>query len=119
MLKPCSRAHGPSDERLPVRRVTRFKSLAVALKELEPFVRNGQHLQTRKPFQKMGGTRSREILANWLLCVAILKAIESKRRKGGASYSHVDVATVTTVRRASMGTHGAMAVCANRHKGLG
>jgi hypothetical protein len=51
--------------------VTRFKSLAVALKELEPFVRNGQHLQTGKPFKKMGGMRSREILANWLLCVAI------------------------------------------------
>jgi hypothetical protein len=58
-------------------------------------------------------------LCTTALCVAILKAIESKRRKGGASYSHVDVATVTTVRRASMGTHGAMAVCANRHKGLG
>jgi hypothetical protein len=37
--------------------VTRFRGLAVALKELEPFVRNGQHLQTGKPFQKMGGMR--------------------------------------------------------------
>jgi hypothetical protein len=50
--------------------VTRFKSLAVALKELEPFVRNGQHLTSGKPFVKFGGMRSREMLANWLLCVA-------------------------------------------------
>jgi hypothetical protein len=51
--------------------VRRFKSLAIALKELEPFIRNGQHLQTGKPFEKFGDMRSREILANWLLCVAI------------------------------------------------
>jgi hypothetical protein len=51
--------------------VTRFKSLAVALREIEPFIRNGEHLQTGKPFEKFGRMRSREILANWLLCVAI------------------------------------------------
>jgi hypothetical protein len=51
--------------------VARFKSLAVALKELEPFIRNGKHLQTGKPFKKFGGMLSREVLANWLLCVAI------------------------------------------------
>src|ERR1700733_5198698 len=51
--------------------VTRFTSLAVALKELEPYIRNGQHLRTGKPFAKMGGMRSREALANWLLCVTI------------------------------------------------
>src|SRR6476660_6894011 len=33
-------------------RVTRFKSLAIALKEIEPFIRNGEHLQTGKPFEK-------------------------------------------------------------------
>lgn len=48
-----------------------FKSLAVALKELEPFIRNGEHLQTGKPFDKFGGLRSRELLANWLLCVTL------------------------------------------------
>jgi hypothetical protein len=48
-----------------------FKSLKEALKELEPFIRNGKHLQTGKPFKKFGGMRSREKLANWLLCVAI------------------------------------------------
>ena len=54
--------------------VKRFKSLPVALKELEPFIRNGKHLQTGKPFKKLGGMRSREILANWLLCVAVNSA---------------------------------------------
>ena len=56
--------------------VTRFKSLTVALKELEPFVRNGEHLQTGKPFEKFGSMRSREILANWLVCVATNAATE-------------------------------------------
>jgi hypothetical protein len=51
--------------------VKRFKTLTVALSELELFIRNGQHLQTGKPFENFGGLRSREILANWLLCVAI------------------------------------------------
>jgi len=50
--------------------VTRFKSLDVALKELEPFIRDGEHLQTGKPFEKLHGMRSREALANWLICVA-------------------------------------------------
>lgn len=49
--------------------VTRFKSLAVALKELEPFIRNGEHIRTGKPFRRFGDMRSREALANWLLCV--------------------------------------------------
>jgi hypothetical protein len=51
--------------------VTRFKSLEIALKELEPFIRDGAHLQTGNPFKRFGQLRSREILANWLLCVAI------------------------------------------------
>jgi hypothetical protein len=51
--------------------VKQFKSLAVALKEIEPFIRNGEHLQTGKRFKKFGGMLSREMVANWLLCVAI------------------------------------------------
>jgi len=50
--------------------VRRFKSPAIALKELEPFIRNGEHLQTGKPFKRFGGMRSREILGNWLVCAA-------------------------------------------------
>jgi hypothetical protein len=57
---------------------TQFKSLAVALKELEPFVRKGEHLQTGRPFDKFGGMRSREILANWLVCVATNAATEGE-----------------------------------------
>jgi hypothetical protein len=58
--------------------VRRFKSLPIALKEIEPFIRNGEHLQTGKPFKKFGGMRSREILANWLLCATINAATGGK-----------------------------------------
>src|SRR5262245_47994634 len=58
--------------------VTRFKSMELALKQIEPFVKNGVHLQSGKPFEKLGGMRSREILANWLLC-ATINAIEGRR----------------------------------------
>jgi hypothetical protein len=52
--------------------VARFKSLDVALGELERFIRrSGDHLQTGKPFRQFGGMRSREMLANWLLCVVV------------------------------------------------
>jgi hypothetical protein len=58
--------------------VTRFKSMEVALKQLEPFVKNGAHLQSGKPFEKFGGMRSREILANWLLC-ATINAVDKRQ----------------------------------------
>jgi hypothetical protein len=45
--------------------MTRFKSLKMALKELEPFIRNGRHLATGRPFKQFGGMLSREVLANW------------------------------------------------------
>ncbi len=48
-----------------------FKSLKLALKELEPFIRDADHLQTGKPFDQFGGLRSRKLLANWLLCATI------------------------------------------------
>lgn len=57
--------------------VRRFKSLQAALKEIEPFVRNGAHLQTGKAFQQFGDMRSREILANLLVCMTI-KASDGK-----------------------------------------
>lgn len=58
--------------------VTRFKSLAVALKEIEPMVRDPRHLQTGKPLEKFGDMRPREILANWLLC-ATFETIENRK----------------------------------------
>ncbi len=48
-----------------------FKSLTIALKELAPFIQNGEHLQTGRGFKSFNDGRSRELLANWLLCVAI------------------------------------------------
>jgi hypothetical protein len=54
-------------------KVTHFKSPAVALKELEPFIRNAKHLYSGKPFGRFGELRSREILGNWLIC-AVLNA---------------------------------------------
>jgi hypothetical protein len=49
--------------------ITRFKNLKVALKELEQFIRNPEHLQTGKPLRQFGDLLPREFLANWLLCV--------------------------------------------------
>jgi len=65
--------------------VTHFKSLDVALMELEPFVRNGKHLESGKPFNRFGGMRSREVLANWLLCAAINAASGSQLTFCGSS----------------------------------
>lgn len=48
-----------------------IKSLKIALKELERFIRDGQHLKTGKPFKNLGDMRSREALANLLICVAM------------------------------------------------
>jgi hypothetical protein len=57
----------------------KFKSLKVALKELEPFIRNGKHLEIGRPFKAMHGLRSREGLANWLIC-AVFNAIAGKEQ---------------------------------------
>lgn len=53
-----------------IRPVRKFKSLKLALKELEPFIRDGRHLQVGDEFKNFGMLRSRELLGNWLLCVA-------------------------------------------------
>jgi hypothetical protein len=58
--------------------ISRFKSMELALKEIELFVKNGAHLQSGKPFGRFGGMRSREMLANWLLCVTI-NAIDGRQ----------------------------------------
>ena len=50
--------------------VRRFRSLTVALQELARYIRNGQHLLTGPAFPQFGDLRSREMLANWLLCAA-------------------------------------------------
>lgn len=59
--------------------VRRIASLTAALKELERFVVNGQHLWTGRPIGNFGDMRSRELLANWLLCVAVNAGLGSER----------------------------------------
>ena len=58
--------------------VTGFKNLKLVLKELEPFIRDGHHLQTGRAFASVQ-LRSREILANWLICVAVNSITELDR----------------------------------------
>lgn len=58
-----------------------FKSLAIALKEIELFVRNGMHLRTGAPFDNFGEMRSREALANWLLCAVFNSESQPDRLK--------------------------------------
>jgi hypothetical protein len=60
-------------------RVARFKNLQVCLKELEQYIRNGEHLQTGRPFKRFDGMLSREVLANWLLCVVCNFARQADR----------------------------------------
>jgi len=55
---------------IPVRK---FKSLEVGLKTLEPYIKDATHLQSGKPFQNFGDMRSREAVANWLLCATANK----------------------------------------------
>ena len=57
--------------------VTRFESMEIALKEIEPFAKDAAHLQSGKPFDKFGCMRSREIVANWLLC-ATIQAVDKR-----------------------------------------
>jgi hypothetical protein len=59
--------------------VRMFKSMKVALKELEPFVRNGRHLQVGDKFKNFGGLRSRELWGNWLLCAACNASVGDER----------------------------------------
>lgn len=58
----------------------RFKSLRVALNEIEKFVRDPRHLQTGKAIKQFGDLRPRELLANWLVCVTFNKECGSPDR---------------------------------------
>jgi hypothetical protein len=58
--------------------VRQFKSMELALKDLEQFVRNPALLQTGRPLKQFGGMLPREVLANWLLC-ATVNAVEGRR----------------------------------------
>jgi hypothetical protein len=77
---PCTAANRRASEGssvdLPVRK---FKSMEVALKMLEPYIKSATHLQTGRPFQNFGDMRSREAVANWLLC-ATINAVDGGRK---------------------------------------
>ncbi|RYG87389.1 MAG: hypothetical protein EON59_07575 [Alphaproteobacteria bacterium] len=49
----------------------RFKNLTLALADLRQFIVAPQHLATGKPIARFGDMRPRELVANWLLCVAV------------------------------------------------
>jgi hypothetical protein len=50
--------------------VTGIKSLQAVLRDLGPFIRDGHLIQTGQTFESMG-LNLRELLGNWLLCVAV------------------------------------------------
>jgi hypothetical protein len=75
-IKPDSPTMAGSDIHNEVRK---FKTLKIALKELEPFIRSGRHLQVGDEFKNFGGLRSRELLGNWLLCVAVNACVGADR----------------------------------------
>jgi hypothetical protein len=51
--------------------IRRFRSLTLALKEMERYVKEGRPLRTGRRSKAFKGMLPREIWANWLLCVAI------------------------------------------------
>lgn len=61
--------------------VTTFVSMNAALKELEKFIRDGNHLETGKPFKSFGNLRSRELFGNWLICAAVNSDYQSERMR--------------------------------------
>ena len=78
--------------------VTEFISLEVALKELEPFIKNGFHLKSGKSFNQFDGMRSREMLANWFICAALNFEYKTKQYfftsdPGGGDGTIVDLET--------------------------
>jgi hypothetical protein len=62
--KPTRRACTMSYE------TTRFKSMAVALRELEQIIKSPVLLETGKPLKGFGDARPRELVANWMICAA-------------------------------------------------
>jgi hypothetical protein len=81
MTFPGSRGGGVTDLPFTVTNhpVRRFTDLTAALRELQPFVVNGRHLWSGRPFANFNNMRSRELLANWLLCVAVNSGLGSER----------------------------------------
>lgn len=58
--------------------VTGIRSLKAVLKDLEPAIRDGRYLQTGRQFPSVK-LLSREVLANWLICVSVNSVTEPDR----------------------------------------
>lgn len=59
--------------------VTTFKTLKTCIKELEPYVRDGNHLKTGRRFKKFGNLSSSEILGCWLLAAVLCHEAKSEK----------------------------------------
>jgi hypothetical protein len=59
--------------------VKRFISLRVALEQLEPFIVQRKQLLNGRPLQKFGRLLPRELVGNWLLCVAVNSGFDTER----------------------------------------
>ena len=59
--------------------VTKFRSLTLALKELEQHIRDGRHLETGRPFKGFDDVRSRELVANLMICFALNDGFDDER----------------------------------------
>lgn len=95
---------------------TRFESPQLALKELEPFIKDGEHLQTGRPFDSSGGLRSREMLANWLLCEAVNSVTSPGRLTFAGTHDAAggDGVIIETVASAGIATEHVLVL---RHEG--
>jgi hypothetical protein len=58
--------------------VKRFKNLALALKEIAPFL-NARQVRSGAPIDNFGDMRPREMLANWLICAAFNSESQPER----------------------------------------
>lgn len=59
--------------------VTTFKTLKTCIKELERFIRDGNHLETGRRFKKFGNLSSSEVLGCWLLAAVLCHEAKSKK----------------------------------------
>lgn len=59
--------------------VTTFKTLKICIKELEQFIRDGNHLETGRRFKRFGNLSSSEVLGCWLLAVVLCHEAKSEK----------------------------------------
>ncbi len=59
--------------------VTTFRTLKSCIKELERFIRDGNHLETGRRFKKFGNLSSREVLGCWLLSAVLCHEARSEK----------------------------------------